>query len=1023
MKTNFSVAVVSLFWITCIRATTSFTNSTPSALFSRSTSSLLDSLSPTSTLLSPSPENAGSGAVSSGSSTSSITSRNASPIFPTGAPPLQSSSNGRLVGSGTRYAASVDPNTVVPSFVPIGLNDTSPASSPQTLEGPLSTGMPSTATGLSFPPPPTDLGAGLNTSTSIASLANATAWQECQASREAWSDASLQYSKTATRDWSTIIDTRLEIVYTQVVTYGKGDVFTTKYGIPYASNGFTPTRESTSTITQAQSLYTSVFLGWPSEFPGTYPTCTFDSAGCTAAWQSYLRSLGLPTKLQNASEPYISPAPTNRPQCSLGTIEYQCGGTAETSSARSCAINGGRVDIYYWPLVSNERNGTTSKQEPVTAVIGNMTFTSPSVYMSLDTVYAERTVQASIPCTITKSPLGALDYLSSGLPMGGPADLVFWNTHDVWISIDPVSLSSLLKAPPANTAVSDVASELAHGGRNFDEYISGVFGSWSATSSQWNLEYLTMPRPEDYYLAPFATAPGLLEPAPHPAASTIFLGAYRPLVSVPAQLRQLHPSLQSCDPGLYGLYDPPFALTPQNSPALPTVSSKPTGITSPHPGSRSYQNPVMSTTTPDYHGSGSIGDSTRDSRDGGPTLGASTPGNGRVPAATSGSQNNQMSDGTNDSKSDDSNHYIDSNYQSVTGGTRSPSILPGSGFGSLTSEDSQGTGQVRSENDRSTTVITIESRKFSIAVPVPSSAGSDGEPPPSGSGFSILSSSDHDESYASNNDLANTNRPMYEPSLSATAASITGVVIQVGGDYLTATEASKGIYVIEVSTITGGQAVTPAPGQVVSVNGNGMQLGSSMMQAASTSGVSRSSAEGTFGFTAIDAESGSTTIIDSRTMSVGSPAVILPVSGYISLSPSGLAIVGNGVTSIVHFASKSAVDSVHTIALTIGSAATTAREVQPAIFAFGSHTLSVGGPGLTVGGEDISAVAASTLEDGPGSTVSLDPAATTEGQPGPNGVTSRNSSAFATIDHNRSPKLLPSFWIIAVAYLIAIGQI
>lgn len=78
------------------------------------------------------------------------------------------------------------------------------------------------------------------------------------------------------------------------------------------------------------------------------PECTIGSSKCTALWQSYLGEQGMPTTIENATEPAITPMPTERPRCSLGNVTQIC----ETLPKPSCVFSAQRVDLYVSSLCS-----------------------------------------------------------------------------------------------------------------------------------------------------------------------------------------------------------------------------------------------------------------------------------------------------------------------------------------------------------------------------------------------------------------------------------------------------------------------------------------------------------------------------------------------------------------------------------------------------------------------------------------------------------------------------------------------
>lgn len=72
------------------------------------------------------------------------------------------------------------------------------------------------------------------------------------------------------------------------------------------------------------------------------PDCTIAPSKCTALWETYLEEHGLPTTFENATEPAITPVPTDRPRCSVGDITNIC----QPIPTPSCVLIASKVDLY-----------------------------------------------------------------------------------------------------------------------------------------------------------------------------------------------------------------------------------------------------------------------------------------------------------------------------------------------------------------------------------------------------------------------------------------------------------------------------------------------------------------------------------------------------------------------------------------------------------------------------------------------------------------------------------------------------
>jgi hypothetical protein len=72
------------------------------------------------------------------------------------------------------------------------------------------------------------------------------------------------------------------------------------------------------------------------------PKCTIAPSKCTALWETYLEDHGMPTTFDNATEPAITPVPTDRPRCSVGDVTAVC----KPTPTPSCVLIASKVDLY-----------------------------------------------------------------------------------------------------------------------------------------------------------------------------------------------------------------------------------------------------------------------------------------------------------------------------------------------------------------------------------------------------------------------------------------------------------------------------------------------------------------------------------------------------------------------------------------------------------------------------------------------------------------------------------------------------
>lgn len=172
-----------------------------------------------------------------------------------------------------------------------------------------------------------------------------------------------------------------------VQTYGIGDVYTTTDGIPVARGSFTPTRTVTSTAWRIEHQTFSV----PS--PGTKWLQSAPSCTSPPYWQqqslcaTYLSSLGV---VQNGTA--VNPVPATVTPVSFDSIlcplPYTDNTTCETRtySYSSCYLEGRSVELYYFPpqtaIATEPKPGITTSV--IYSFAPNITFTSPSIYLSFD---------------------------------------------------------------------------------------------------------------------------------------------------------------------------------------------------------------------------------------------------------------------------------------------------------------------------------------------------------------------------------------------------------------------------------------------------------------------------------------------------------------------------------------------------------------------------------------------------------------------------------------------------------------
>ncbi|KAK5687742.1 hypothetical protein LTS10_001882 [Elasticomyces elasticus] len=420
-------------------------------------------------------------------------------------------------------------------------------------------------------------------------------------------EGSLSQWKTCAESWSiyesiqsadvTCITTTYTTVSGQTadVTYGTGDVYTTLGDIPVVSGNFTPTKvvRTVIDITTTSSTWNVVTKNDPRTTET--PACSSISPSeCSLLYDSYLHSLGLPS---NASVPSITPAPTNSPACPAyyykawsSCTHYRDSGT----DLGTCYVEGANVQLFFFP--PRTANGTAAPNATVVqSYAPGITFTSPSIYMSFDYLSASSGVAAmEWACSQCGSLSNGWGCEASAVGGGNGKQIKGTSTAGALLSLAPAEVSTLLIDYPEGAA-SSYASAIANGLPNA---VHDQFGriSGKLKTQRLDLDALVHPAITDYFLNPRG-APGCNYSFPTPECSTMFEGEYRPILSLPAQVSLLQGAWKGCVPAIYGVYDPPLALTEGSTLDGPTIPGQKSTTTA-APEASSYQAlPALSPTT------------------------------------------------------------------------------------------------------------------------------------------------------------------------------------------------------------------------------------------------------------------------------------------------------------------------------------------------------------------------------------------------------------------------------------------
>lgn len=275
--------------------------------------------------------------------------------------------------------------------------------------------------------------------------------------------------------------------------------------------GQTFTFSSTGLSLDSYTLTVSAYTRPP--YPAPSPDCSFGLADCNNLWNSYDSYSSYTATAPPADTVTISKVP--RPFCAQSRPYAHC---------NVCTVAAQFADVHYGPLVAigepcdPARSYTTATPtnsgKPNTAVIDNITFTSPSVYISFAIVHATQ----------------------DGGHWCGP------QLNDVVMGFEPTEISTIrFWVVPTETHFDSYTFE-SESTTEF-ETLSYVILSTIYTTLPFNFEHLMVAVPGEAYDAQRWRAPGsaflgLSEP--------ITDAIYQPWIAVPSRLRELDPNWSDC---------------------------------------------------------------------------------------------------------------------------------------------------------------------------------------------------------------------------------------------------------------------------------------------------------------------------------------------------------------------------------------------------------------------------------------------------------------------------------------------
>ncbi|KAK6436469.1 hypothetical protein LTR95_007340 [Oleoguttula sp. CCFEE 5521] len=752
-----------------------------------------------------------------------------------------------------------------------------------------------------------------------------TGWQACQTSQVSWSEL---YTSLRQPHWETtsFVNTIDSTVVTYNVTLGNADVYTTIDGIPHVRATLTPTASSQFTDTM---------------------------------WQTYLGSLGLPTTIVNATEPLITPVPTNRPRCSVGPVSKSCG----TVAPASCIISANKVDLFYWPAVTaapkvtgQSSNGSTI----VTAIYGTHTFTSPSVYLLFDKIQAISTSDLDFTCTFSASLGGTTPSYAGG---GGTSSYV-GPAVSALVSLDLSSLSSLVRdlGPGVNTA--SVVSEIAHCGPSYSYWLNAVAGTYSLYDQPFATSVLAqkvdfanfdVPPASAYYMN-INVPPGCNRQGAHPECSTIFDAAYKAQLLVPDQIRTLRPEWVTCSDPLFGALDPPIALsaagTVEGPGAGPGKTSAAEVTSVPTPTALPEQGP----TTSAVPGSGV-----------GTTGPAATPlPQTTIPATTVQPVQSGGSENTSPIGTGAGSQPISSIGQPIDSASPNTSGASPSAGGETSAANQPATGTLQSGSGQTSALQPAEGADGETTQPGGSGAAGNTAAVPVSTASIVLGSVTLAIPVASAT-ISNA-----DPAATAPAPTMT-----LAGTTILASAAPNGVIVLGGTTVSAGGAPVVVGTQTIQVISGGFVAdGTTISIASVTSPLVTAPANDppsiTLGSATLGAQAGLSgiVVVGGTTLSAGGAPVVI-AGQTINIVPSG--IVADGRTISLGAAgtpSTAATTAGSVTAVTLNNAAFTISSASdPSAAVVNGVTLSAGGLATRIEGQLVSAISGGVVIDG--QTVSL----------------------------------------------------
>lgn len=279
-------------------------------------------------------------------------------------------------------------------------------------------------------------------------------------------------------------------------------------------------------------------------YDGTQSVKTID--GYTYAMGPWTRTKTKTTVL-TVYNPQLEIFSTLAPKPSCATPTFEC--TKQSwCNTNACTVQGGTVELLFWPSTSVVPGLNNSTAGPVTAIYKDTTLTSPSVYLEYKTAYA----------------------------LNGCSQKVGGSYPGAILALDPDDLYSI----NAKADYFIVTTTINH-----REHTTSFY-----EKDKVNYNDLTgLPPGSAYQQMPICIASG---------CGIITPSLFHPQLVVPTHIREMDPAWSTCDLDWRGSWDPPIALTGAKSMAGPTTPAEPMR-TEPASPKSTIDGPARATASPD----------------------------------------------------------------------------------------------------------------------------------------------------------------------------------------------------------------------------------------------------------------------------------------------------------------------------------------------------------------------------------------------------------------------------------------